>query len=415
MGPLCITPSGDGAKPLIYGYRHERIGSAGRGSVRSDSEGPSPATAGWWPCRQRRPGVLTPSEGVYGTERVPFFLRAVVIGDGQKDVLDQPEDNPLDGETVHVYERRGAPGVVLSCGQGISRTIVSAEYWHRPDVTVEFRDTSLWRNWASGRADCWPDCRQGAETVPFTAYAVSWRAGLAAGFAPARDNPETKHQGDNMNINPLEFPDHRRRDPKRRAEARVYDELAGSDASGHVLYEVKPRADAPECDFAIWLEGIGTFGMQVKGGENRLERGEWFLVTDQGRQKVKSLTAEVWDAAMAIHDTIHDKLGRKSFVVPVACFPDMEYDRYLKERCAAKRIGVIFGVEDLVPQLQDLAEAAEVFQTPSARTITEEVELIRDGAMPETPAGTRPIQVHVDLVEVHIHVSGVEKEGGEGI
>ena len=55
-----------------------------------------------------------------------------------------------------------------------------------------------------------------------------------------------------MNINPQEFP--RRGDRKRRAEARVYDELAGSNAPGHVLYEVKPRADAPECDFAILME-----------------------------------------------------------------------------------------------------------------------------------------------------------------
>ena len=65
-------------------------------------------------------------------------------------------------------------------------------------------------------------------------------------------------------------------------------------------------------------------------------------------------------------------------------------------------------------QLQDLAEAAEIYQTPNAKTITEEVELIRDAAVPETPAGTHAIQVHVDLVEVHIHVSGVEKEGAAG-
>ena len=217
-----------------------------------------------------------------------------------------------------------------------------------------------------------------------------------------------------MKINPTEFPDHRHRDPKRRAEARVYDELAGSDAPGYVLYEVKPRSDAPECDFAIWMEGVRTFGMQVKGGENRLERGEWSLATDQGRRKVKSLTAEAWDAAMAIHDTIHEKLGRKSFVIPVICFTDMEYDEHLEERCQAKRIGVIFGVEDLVRQLQDLAEAAEVYQTPNTRTIKEEVELVRDGAVPGTSDGTPGIQVHVDLVEVHIHVSGVEKEGAAG-
>ena len=56
----------------------------------------------------------------------------------------------------------------------------------------------------------------------------------------------------------------------------------------------------------------------------------------------------------------------------------------------------------------------EVFRSPGW-AITEEVELIRDGAVPETPAGTHGIQVHVDLVEVHIHVSGVEKEGAERV
>ena len=71
-------------------------------------------------------------------------------------------------------------------------------------------------------------------------------------------------------------------------------------------------------------------------------------------------------------------------------------------------------VRPLVRQLQDLAEAAEIYQTPNSRTITEEVELIRDGAVLETPAGTHAIKVHVDLVEVHIHISGVEKEGAEG-
>ena len=216
-----------------------------------------------------------------------------------------------------------------------------------------------------------------------------------------------------MKINPMEFPEHRRGDPKRRAEARVYDELAGSDAPGFVLYEAKPRSDAPELDFAIWIEGVGTFGVQVKGGEIRLERGEWSLVTDQGRRKVKSLTAETWDAAMAIHDAIHEKLGRKEFVLPVICFPDMEYDEHLKERCAAKKIHVVFGVEDLVQQLQDLAEAAEVYQTPTARTIQEEVELIRDGAVPGTPDGKPGIRIHVDLVEVHIHVAGMEDVGTE--
>ena len=220
-----------------------------------------------------------------------------------------------------------------------------------------------------------------------------------------------------MKINPEEFPDHRRADPKRRAEERVYDELTRSIAPGHVLYEVKPREDAPELDYAIWLQGIGTFGLQVKGGEYRIERGEWFLVTDHGREHVKPITSEAWDASMAIHDVVHRHLGRKTFVIPVVVFPDMEYDEHLKQRCAAKKIRTVFGVENLVEQLKDLAEAADIYQTPTATTIKDEVELIRDGNVPEprpgTPAGNPGLQVHVDLVEVHIHVAGTATQQAE--
>ena len=65
-------------------------------------------------------------------------------------------------------------------------------------------------------------------------------------------------------------------------------------------------------DFAVWIQDVGTFGIQVKGGDYRLERGEWYLVTDQRRKKVKSLFAEIWDGSMSIHDVVHKRLGQKS-------------------------------------------------------------------------------------------------------
>ena len=47
------------------------------------------------------------------------------------------------------------------------------------------------------------------------------------------------------------FPPHRRQDPRRRAEAIVYDQLAGSSLPGHALYELRPLPEAPELDLAV--------------------------------------------------------------------------------------------------------------------------------------------------------------------
>ena len=48
------------------------------------------------------------------------------------------------------------------------------------DELVRFRKAL-----ASGRVECWPDCRRGAGTVPFTAYAVSW-CGRASRWGSSR-------------------------------------------------------------------------------------------------------------------------------------------------------------------------------------------------------------------------------------
>ena len=69
-----------------------------------------------------------------------------------------------------------------------------------------------------------------------------------------------------MNIQP-QFPPHRRsNDPKRNSEAMVYDQLARSHHPGQALYELEAAPETPELDFCVWLEGVGCFGLQVKGG-----------------------------------------------------------------------------------------------------------------------------------------------------
>ena len=53
-----------------------------------------------------------------------------------------------------------------------------------------------------------------------------------------------------------EFPEHRLQDPRRQAEWRVYQEIAGSQAPGRALYEMRAGLHVPQLDFGIWLQDL---------------------------------------------------------------------------------------------------------------------------------------------------------------
>ena len=80
-----------------------------------------------------------------------------------------------------------------------------------------------------------------------------------------------------MKMFPREFPSGRRKKPKRQAERRVYEALAGSDRRGFCYYEWRQGYEHIELDFAVWIEGLGRFALQVKGGRYLLIDGEWRL------------------------------------------------------------------------------------------------------------------------------------------
>ena len=63
-----------------------------------------------------------------------------------------------------------------------------------------------------------------------------------------------------------EFPQNRREDPKRQAEWTVYLEITKSDRPGEALYELKTNRSTPELDYALFVEGIAHFALEVKGG-----------------------------------------------------------------------------------------------------------------------------------------------------
>ena len=94
-----------------------------------------------------------PVAGKYMVKVAPQFLRAVItVGGNDKDVLDQPGDEPHSYERIHVYRRIGeASHVHLNMGgRGRSTGFYAmAQYEHMPNVDGErFRETVTWQRWA---------------------------------------------------------------------------------------------------------------------------------------------------------------------------------------------------------------------------------------------------------------------------
>ena len=125
-----------------------------------------------------------------------------------------------------------------------------------------------------------------------------------------------------MKVTP-DFPDHRREDPKRAAELRIYNELANSLAPGQAVYELKATPEAPEVDFGIWLEDVARVGLQVKG--------VWRLHSGIDAEIVTCPLQQAWDAAISIRDAVNERLHRKIFILPVLLFPDVEPDSAIEE------------------------------------------------------------------------------------
>ena len=172
------------------------------------------------------------------------------------------------------------------------------------------------------------------------------------------------------------FPPHRRQDPMRLAELAVYTELANSDREGRALYELKTSRGVPELDFNVMIENQAIYGMQVKGGQNRLQRTKWQVITADGPENIPDPLAITWDAAMQVRAAAKRLLHRKVFVIPVLIFPDMEPDPDI-EMCAENdRVHVFFGSENLVERLIGLVAHEDIFSPPTAWQIDELAEAL---------------------------------------
>ena len=175
-----------------------------------------------------------------------------------------------------------------------------------------------------------------------------------------------------------ESPPLRRRDPLRLAELQVYNECMQSARAGRVLYEVQTSLTTPELDFAVWLEDVAIFGIQVNGPPHAIHRGEWQRITNDGLVDIPCPLKLTWDTALQIRETVKRRLSRKVFVLAVLVLPDVEPDPDIEARAADDRVDVLFGSHNLVERLVELVQHHEIFNPPGAWL----VDKMADALMP---------------------------------
>ena len=214
-----------------------------------------------------------------------------------------------------------------------------------------------------------------------------------------------------MKTNPA-FPPSRRTDPQGRAERDIYHVVEASPIPGRALYEVKVTRDAKQVDILLWAEAITTFAVELKGGPYEIHDGELCLVTDQGRTPKPGLLAKVWDSSMEISRFIERKLGRGMYIIPVLGLTDMERNEAIRDMAARRQVEVLFGKDDWVQRLVDLAGSHSIRHRPTEESIEQEVLAIMPELAP-APSPTSPQVVIQNVEHLHIHVGpgGVETLG----
>ena len=188
-----------------------------------------------------------------------------------------------------------------------------------------------------------------------------------------------------LKMYPELFHHHRLNDPSRQAERRVFQALAHSGAPGFAFYEWQRSRRYPQSlqlDFALWLQGIGQFGLQVKGGHYLLKEGAWYRRRGRRGDYAKvticplAITA---DATMSLLNEIDEVLDSSTFFIPVLSFPDMEPDEDISRRAERSNVHLVWGMDLLLDRLVGIAREARVHRPPGARDIQMEVAVVTDG------------------------------------
>ena len=196
-----------------------------------------------------------------------------------------------------------------------------------------------------------------------------------------------------INMKPREFPEQRRSDPKRRAEAAVFDALVNMGLVGCGIYEFRYRPDGQQVDLSLWLDNLGRIAGQVKGGGYRLDDdGGWQLRTYEGKWVSRpSPVQETVDGRIEMHDAIEKATGYYNFVAGVLFLPDMKRNPDMA-RLAWNRdhVCIVWALDRLEKDFQRIAERVGFRRPPKpAHSRNEQRKLFdlqRQGGDEDRPA-----------------------------
>ena len=169
-----------------------------------------------------------------------------------------------------------------------------------------------------------------------------------------------------IKMKPSEIPERRRNDPKRRAEAEVFDALVNLGRDGRGIYEFRYRPDGQQVDYLIWLDDLARIAGQVKGGTYREQGGQWDLRSLEGRWDPKpSPVEETVDGRIEMHDAIEKATGYYTFVAGVLFLPDMKRDPDMEELALNRdSVHIVWGLDHLERDLERIAELVQFRRPP---------------------------------------------------
>ena len=193
-----------------------------------------------------------------------------------------------------------------------------------------------------------------------------------------------------ITIHPNPLTQERRNDPKRRAEMFVLDQLAASVRVGTACYEWSAGPGSPEVDFPVWVQDLGRFAIQVKGGHYTIHNFNWFLSAPDGSVEPKtSPVFQTWDGAMSVRRVVEAVTGFQVYIIPVLVFPDMEPDAHMTALAAHKKVYLVWRGEDLTARLEEIAATEGVRRPPICDHIKNEFHAIMYGERLGTVAPVR--------------------------
>ena len=214
-----------------------------------------------------------------------------------------------------------------------------------------------------------------------------------------------------MKVQP-QFPEHRLHDPKRRAELAAYRDLEASELPGIAVYSSRVGPASPEIDNSIWIPGHCRGVVEIKGGQYCRENEKWFLAGPGGRVARPNPLMQAYDAGMSLRNAIGERLPHrgKPYVICVTLFADMQRDEEIEACTAGGPSKVLWGTENIVGRLVELAREVGIKYPPSTTDAEEESALMVPSWDCRFPEPAHPAELGLDARQVviqhveHLHV-----------